>query len=150
MPIPEVIPIRYEPGYRTENIGRFAGGQFFASITAAYPPDYTMGPDWHEHRRWYVVLHRFAADGAHLDSDIWTPGPGLPADGALDKRLEDQLDSLAGLEFGDIAIRPFEVVVDGIRFGLVTEKHDGDEPDWAEFYPDGLGFHEPWDGLYDT
>lgn len=163
MAIPEVIPIRHEPGYRTENIGRYDHGQFLASITAAYPPDYRMGPDWLENRRWYAVLHRFDAEGHHTGSDIWTPGPGVPADGRLDAKLEGWLDGLPGLVFGDIAIRPFEVSADGIRFGLVAERHAAagpggagatdageDEPDWAELYPDRLGFHEPWDGLYDT
>jgi hypothetical protein len=179
MAIPGVIPIRHEPGYRTETIGRYDGGQFFASITAAYPPDYRMGPDWLEHRRWYAVLHRFDSAGLHAGSDIWTPGPGVPADGRLDAKLEGWLAELPGLEYGDIAIAPFQVVVDGIRFGLIAERHgtggaggksdkdgetaqgdedaqggksgeDDGEPDWAELYPDRLGFHEPWDGLYDT
>ncbi|MDH6703980.1 hypothetical protein P3T27_000681 [Kitasatospora sp. MAA19] len=42
-------------------------------------------------------------------------------------------------------------------FGLVIEEDDEDEDEdgdgdgvWAELYPDGLGFHAPWDGCYDT
>ena len=27
---------------------------------------------------------------------------------------------------------------------------DGGHTDWAELYPDRLGFAEPWDGTYDT
>ncbi|MFC1431618.1 hypothetical protein ACEZDB_13290 [Streptacidiphilus sp. N1-3] len=44
---------------------------------------------------------------------------------------------------------------ENIRFGLVLESH-GDYPegqeqnDWAELYPDRLGFSSPWNGLYDT
>lgn len=38
-------------------------------------------------------------------------------------------------------------------FGLVMEE-DTDEEEYggarAEFYPDGLGFNEPWNGCYDT
>ena len=37
----------------------------------------------------------------------------------------------------------------GVVFGLIDES----EPlrgDWVELYPDRLGFHEPWNGLYDT
>ncbi|MQY12432.1 hypothetical protein SRB5_25660 [Streptomyces sp. RB5] len=156
MPIPAVIPIRYEPGYRTEHIGRYDEGQFFASVTAAYTDDFRPGADdWLRHRRWYAVLHRFDADGTHTGSDIWTPGPGVPADGRLDARLEQLLGSLPGLEFGDIAIRPFELRHDGIRFGLVPECHDekaaeAGEPDWAELYPDRLGFSTPWNGEYST
>jgi hypothetical protein len=35
-----------------------------------------------------------------------------------------------------------------ITFGLIIE--DGHGTDWAELYPDRLGFHSPWDGSYDT
>jgi formate hydrogenlyase regulatory protein HycA len=37
-------------------------------------------------------------------------------------------------------------------FGLVLERHGegAGADDWAELYPDCLGFHEPWEGLYDT
>jgi formate hydrogenlyase regulatory protein HycA len=45
--------------------------------------------------------------------------------------------------------------VDGTLFGLVRECHgeypEGEErDDWAEFYPNRLGFSAPWDGSYDT
>jgi formate hydrogenlyase regulatory protein HycA len=41
---------------------------------------------------------------------------------------------------------------DGALFGLVVEQHDENEREdnWAELYPNRLGFHEPWNGLYDT
>lgn len=47
----------------------------------------------------------------------------------------------------------FQLVVDGIVFGLVRECHgeypDGEEEDdWAEFYPGRLRFSSPWDGCY--
>ena len=35
-----------------------------------------------------------------------------------------------------------------ITFGLIIE--DGHGVDWAELYPDRLGFRAPWDGSYDT
>lgn len=38
---------------------------------------------------------------------------------------------------------------DGVVFGLIDES----EPvrgDLIELYPDRLGFHEPWNGLYGT
>jgi hypothetical protein len=58
MPLPDVIPIAHEPDYRTETIGTYDGGQFFASVTAAY-----RQTDWntrrHDEIRWYVVLHLF-------------------------------------------------------------------------------------------
>ncbi|MEV0953806.1 hypothetical protein [Promicromonospora sp. NPDC050249] len=67
-------------------------------------------------------------------------------------QLDRLLDALPGRAYTDIAIRTFQVVFDGAVFGLIVEQHDEDEREdnWAELYPDGLGFHEPWDGLYDT
>ena len=45
-------------------------------------------------------------------------------------------------------------VHDGVVFGLIDESGDrvgdGSHVNWVEMYPDRLGFHEPWDGLYDT
>ncbi len=151
MAIPDLIPIRHEPDYRTSTIGHYDKGLFFAWVTGAFPPGYSLGADWQSHQRWYAVLHRFDHDGRHDGSDIWCPGPGIRR--GPRERLEAWLDALPGHTFCDIAIRPFQLVVDGIVFGLVAERHgeypDG-EGDWAEFYPGRLGFSSPWDGSYST
>lgn len=165
MPVPEAIPIAREAGYRTDTIGRFAGGQFFASVTSAYRDGYshTWGPP-NDHKRIFAVLHTFDADGRHFDSDIWHAGTqseqlqvqhSSPDEAPVTKayaRLDKLLAELPCREYADIAIRPFQVVFDGVLFGLVIEQHGEDETEdnWAELYPNGLGFHEPWDGLYDT
>lgn len=36
MVVPDIIPIVYEPSYRTDTIGRYNGGQFLASATYAH------------------------------------------------------------------------------------------------------------------
>ncbi|MFE2106002.1 hypothetical protein ACFXAF_09050 [Kitasatospora sp. NPDC059463] len=148
MSVPEVIPIAHEPGYRTDTIGRFRGGQFFASVTYAVP-EADDGAD----RYCFAVLHRFDEAGRHLGSRIEAVPGGFPvAAVAAADRLAQWLDALPGRAYGDIAIAPFAVHVDGCRFGLVVERHGegATEDDWAEFYPDNLGFHAPWDGEYDT
>ncbi|MEU2182582.1 hypothetical protein [Streptomyces thermolilacinus] len=164
MPIPEIIPIAYEPDYHTDTIGRYAEGQFFASIVYASPESYAHDDDWPEHQRLYAVLHRFDPDGRHMGSDIWSAGTyaeQLRRPHAEDSvsararaRLAELLDGLPGREYGDIAIRPFRLVVDGVVFGLVAEREDdiegGGEDEWVELYPDQLGFSAPWDGVYDT
>ena len=154
MAIPELIPIWRDPETRTGTIGRYEGGQFIGCITGAFPPGYTPGPDWHLHKRWYAVLHRFDHDGHHVGSDFWCPGPGYQGD-QQEERLTQWLDALPGREYCDIAIRLFEVTHEGVLFGLVAERHNEyaegeEEDDWAELYPDGLGFTAPWDGGYDT
>jgi formate hydrogenlyase regulatory protein HycA len=152
--LPDLIPVRYEPAYRTSTIGRYDRGLFFAWVTGAFSPDYfPRGDDWPARKRWYAVMHRFDLGGNHTGSGIWCPGPGI-RDGQQE-RLEAWLEGLPGREFCDIAIRPFQLVVDGIVFGLVPECHgeypDGEEEDdWAEFYPGRLGFSSPWDGCYST
>ncbi|MFE7591459.1 hypothetical protein ACFU6K_18835 [Kitasatospora sp. NPDC057512] len=140
MNVPEVIPISHRPDYRTDTIGRWQGGQFLASALC-------LGAG-----RYYAVLHRFDAAGRHLDSRIH------PADEAPQARLllAEWLDALPGREYGDIAIAPFAVHVDGELFGLVREDYEPDEVDdeeervHFELYPDGLGFDAPWCGCYDT
>ncbi|MEV0190898.1 hypothetical protein AB0I39_20460 [Kitasatospora purpeofusca] len=150
MSVPEVVPILHEPGYRTDTVGRCRGGQFFASVSRARPE----GSSPFDDGAWYAVLHRFDQAGRHLGSRIEAaPGEsGSEALKAAEERLREWLDALPEREFGDIAVAPFLVLVDGCRFGLVVERHgeDATEDDWAELYPDGLGFHAPWDGEYDT
>ncbi|MFI5925665.1 hypothetical protein ACIA3K_06725 [Micromonospora sp. NPDC051543] len=70
--------------------------------------------------------------------------------GTAQAGLSEWLDALPGRVFADIAIRLFQVEVDGHVFGLVdwSEEYDGD--DHAEFLPDDLAFDPPWDGYYDT
>ncbi|MFJ9565986.1 hypothetical protein ACIRQQ_38850 [Streptomyces fuscichromogenes] len=158
MTVPDLVPIRHEPDYRTSTIGLWDGGQFFAHVSGVF-----AGRDANGRvvRRWYSVLHEFDADGQHLDSRIRSAGtvadgPGkMPVVEASQQLLGEWLDSLPGRRFADIAIAPFSVEVDGALFGLVRECHgeypEGEEQDdWAEFYPNRLGFSVPWDGLYDT
>ncbi|KAB1984228.1 hypothetical protein [Streptomyces triticiradicis] len=160
MAVPEIIPIAHEPGYRTSTIGRFSGGQFLASVTYAFPDGFVMGDGWEEQKRLFVVLHRFDDDGHHQESDIWCAGTWAeqmkrPYDErSVVARARARLaDVLADREYCDIAVQPFQLTFDGVVFGLITECHAEDEDgehDWAELYPDRLGFSAPWNGEYDT
>lgn len=162
MAVPEIIRIAHEPDHRTETIGRYADGQFFASITYAFPEGFTRGEGWQDHKKLFVVLHRFDGDGHHLDSDIWCAGSWREQQeqphtaNSVRARAQDRmahlLDGLPGREYGNISIRPFRLTVDNVLFGLVVERHGEveNEDDCAELYPDRLGFSAPWDGAYDT
>ncbi|MFB6484442.1 hypothetical protein ACFCXF_02155 [Streptomyces virginiae] len=163
MAVPEIIPVVHEPDYRTSTIGRFSGGQFLASITYASPDGFAMGDGWEERKRLFVVLHTFDHDGHHQESDIWCAGTwaeqmkrrydARSVVARAEARLADALAGLPGRTYCDIAIQPFQVTVDGVVFGLITECHAEDEDgehDWAELYPDRLGFSAPWNGEYDT
>lgn len=140
MNVPEVIPISHRPDYRTDTIGRWRGGQFLASALQ-------LGVG-----RCYAVLHHFDAAGRHLDSRIVSTGAAAEAE----RLLAEWLDALPDRAYGDIAIAPFAVHVDGELFGLVREDYEEDEVEEEdervhfELYPDGLGFDAPWCGRYDT
>ena len=155
--LPDVIPIKYEPDYRTGRIGRHAGGQFFADITGAYQEGVRPGHDWRNQQRIYAVLHLFDESGHHTGSNLRFTGVRGDSPAAVEAAEQVLSNWLAGLEAVtncNIAIRPFRVDFDNVVFGLIDETTD--DPDeghggpWAELYPQGLGFHEPWNGEYDT
>ncbi|MFI8367893.1 hypothetical protein [Streptomyces sp. NPDC085466] len=67
--------------------------------------------------------------------------------------LDGWLDVLPGRRYESIAVAPFVVRSEGVLLGLVAENRGEENPDgkdWAELYPDGLGFTGPRDGTYDT
>ncbi|MGR6320649.1 hypothetical protein Q2K19_22565 [Micromonospora soli] len=133
MPVPRLIPIAHEPDYRTGTIGRYDGGSFLASAYGHH-----------------AYVHLFDRDGAYRRSTIVR----VEDRGVLGSALEELLADLSGKVYGDIAVQLFQTQHDDVVFGLVDESGDragdGSHVDWAELYPDRLGFHEPWDGLYDT
>jgi formate hydrogenlyase regulatory protein HycA len=139
------IPVRREAGYRTDTIGRHAGGQFYAAGCSL--PSNRPGADLHHDtdRRCYDYLHLFDADGRHTNSRIQLIGYGRD----LPSTLSDLLATLDGVEFDDIAIQPFRLEYDGYTFGLIDES-DPERGSWFELYPDQLGFHPPFNGDYDT
>ncbi|MEV4806950.1 hypothetical protein AB0K18_43735 [Nonomuraea sp. NPDC049421] len=151
MGVPEIIPIAHLSDYHTDTVGHWDGGQFFGSVVAAFRQGYTRTDDWLKHKRWYAVLHTFDAAGHHLDSRIKGTGAEDDHRAAVDlanERLDHWLEALPGFRYDDIAIRPFQRTFDGVLFGLVIKTFEGMEH--AEFYPDNIGFYEPWDGMYDT
>ncbi|WP_093780499.1 hypothetical protein [Streptomyces sp. yr375] len=165
MEVPEVIPIAYQPKHRTESIGRYADGQFLASVTYAFPQGFRLDDGWEQHKRLYTVLHTFDAEGRYRDSDIWCAGTWAEQQrdphgehSVLTRarvRMATLLRSLPRRAYTDIAIRPFQLTYENVQFGLVIRKDEEDEGEgageqWAELYPDRLAFSPPWDGTYDT
>jgi hypothetical protein len=149
---PDLIPIKHRPDYHTDTIGRYAKGQFYAAVRGAHRVGEQPSPE-RRNIRWYAYLHRFDVEGHHVGSEIELidVGPNLRGEvgEAADAKLAELLAGLPEREYCDIKIRTFELQFDGVRFGLVDES-DEDRGDWAELYPDNLGFSAPWDGDYDT
>src|SRR5690348_16379892 len=124
MAIPDRVPIQRERGYRTSHIGRYDGGQFFASVTATHEPGGGADPYRPGNKRWYAVLHRFDPDGAHAGSEIWFAGTSEHERTSIkraDTRLKELIATLPSHKFGDIAIKLFHVELDGHVFGLVDQ-----------------------------
>src|SRR4051794_10405544 len=76
MAVPGVIPVAYEPKHRTETIGRYAEGQFLASITYAFPEGFHLEEGWEEQKRLYAVLHTFDTEGNYPTRTSGAPAPG--------------------------------------------------------------------------
>ncbi|WP_328681159.1 hypothetical protein OG226_25895 [Streptomyces sp. NBC_01261] len=158
MAVPEVIPIAYEPNQRSGAVGRYADGQFLASVTYAFPQGFRPDDGWEEQKRLYTVLHTFDAAGRYRDSEIWCAGTWAEQqraphgdDSVLSQariHLAKLLRALPRRSYTDIAIRPFQRTVDGVLFGLLVEEDE--EGSWAELFPDRHCFGPPWDGTYDS
>jgi len=131
-PVPERVPIAYEPEFRTTLIGSYDDGLFLAGFCRV------------------TYLHLFDSDGRHLTSDIALAeqAPGADADDLMEY-LETVVAKLPGVKLESIAIRPFRFEHEGTTWGLVDETEDRSSPH-AELRPDFLGFYPPWDGTYDT
>jgi hypothetical protein len=145
MAFPKKIPVKRIAGYRTEYAGTWSRGQFLGNVVR---PPRRLATDGDREWYAYAYLHEFDHNGAHLESTVECAGTGMAGHHGAVELLREWLAAVPGLAYGDIAIQPFRHEHDGILFGLLTE--DGHGTDWAELYPDRLGFYDPWDGNYDT
>lgn len=134
---PALIRIAYEGNSsRTDRIGRYADGQFFAVVHGTRKN--AVGDIG-------VALFLFDHTGTHVRSEIHNDVPLEQAD-ALRERLLAELPDVA---YGDIAVRTFSVREGDVTWELVdqTEKHGRPR---VSFYPMDIMFAPPWDGTYDT
>ena len=127
--IPDLIPIRYEPGSHAEYVGRFDSGQYVGFCFYLEP----------EQNRPVALLHRFDGRGDHTGTEIWE-GPDAEA------RLAAAVAALPGGRPGGVRAAPFAVEAFGATVGLIP-REDGAG---VEYRPYGLAFFPPWDGTYDT
>ncbi|MEV7009953.1 hypothetical protein [Streptosporangium sp. NPDC051022] len=155
MPVPELIPISYEPDYHTGTVGTHAEGLFFGGVCRGWPVvAYEETGDWpwldeqgeSQPGPCFAILHLFDRDGRHLGSDIRS----VVSFNAGEHALGQMMATLRDVEYGDIAIRTFRVDAHDCVFGLIDETEEDGEAGYVEYYPNHIGFHEPWDGSYDT
>lgn len=165
---PNKLRIPYEEWEwgRFNHVGRCADGrQFLGFVTGAFPDGYDWqrvrdpnNNDWQRDKAWLAVLHLFDAEGNHLDSEVRLGG--LDCEGwevAGDKARAEFADMLGNvgpdLALGDIHVRPFSIVIDGVTHGLFyTHFAENDfECESVMLEPRDIMFHPPWDsGEYST
>lgn len=158
--LPSVIPVaRYQGG--SYYIGRWEGGkQFWGQVVASFSKKHSSNNsetapagDWQSRKRWYAILHTFDSSGNHLGTEHAMIG--TTADGeskVLDEataKMESFIAKLGNVRYENIAIKLFQVIIDGDIFGMVDSSSE-EYGDSTTMEPGGLYFHAPWNGEYDT
>lgn len=142
-PLPEKIRVdRMEPA--SLFIGKLKkGNQFWARIALAASNSLTV---------WYVVLHLFAPDGAHLTTKAKRIGTSKDDKEILLVKAQFELDDLvSGLdvrELGPIEFKMFEFQFEDTEFGT-TDCSTEEFGDCIRLLPGDIFFSPPWNGSYD-
>jgi hypothetical protein len=144
--LPSKLPINLDGSY-TAWVGRTADGAQFFSANAFVQAGAT--------RRYFATFYLFDADGTLKSAKIDEIPEGTDkatAIAALEKvkaLREQNLKALVevggAVKPGNIVVRPFEVLHDGISFGLIGAT----KPTRVVLQPGTmLTFRPPWDGSY--
>jgi hypothetical protein len=142
-------------------VGRLEDGtQYMAFVTGAYPNDYvpnhTEYEAWRKVKRWIGVIHLFDADGNYLHSHTALGGFDIKGKNeACDKAWAEVHRMFTPYraknpDQGDIHVRLFSVVFDGVTHGLVYEEFPPYEEglpacEYVHLEPRDLHFEPPWD-----
>jgi formate hydrogenlyase regulatory protein HycA len=149
------IPHNPDPDGRFHHVGRAADGrQFIAFVTGAFQYDPAAhGQRWDGEKTWQAVVHTFSADGTHLATTTRLGGHDEDGRGVAGSKAWGQMGALfdeLGLShatLGDVWVAPFEVLQDGILYGLIYEvfEEDGERDEYVMLEPNDVMFHPPWD-----
>ena len=154
------VPFESDKDSRFYYVGRFDGDkQFMAYTTGAFPDDnkFPVSDDFESIKSLWAVIHRFDADGNHLDSDLRLGGYFAEGEVAHEKVWEEFgsiLEELAALKPKpcDIFVKLFSVKANDVTHGLIYEQDEEDEEsEYVMLEPNDIMFHQPWDsGEYST
>jgi formate hydrogenlyase regulatory protein HycA len=150
MTFPEKIPIERMDDYQTEYMGQMADGRLFWVYTTflytiPYKEIVKRGEDWKAYRREYCILFLFDKNGDLMSSQFQSEP--LSRASYLDTYLKEWVAALGPVEYMDIEVKLFQVMIDGHVFGLVPNE----EGKCIELQPSNtIAFYEPWDGAYHT
>lgn len=130
---PKSIPILRKEDYHTDCLGHYGNKQQYMGFVF-YVID--------SHKIPVSVLHLLDSKGNHINSELWT----CEKINLAEEKLKAAVNILPNAKPGNIRVRPFEVLINGIRFGIIP-REDGK---CLEYQPYGLAFFPPWNGIYDT
>lgn len=151
MNFPRKIPVSRIEDYHTHYMGKASDGrQFWGYCTFAFevPIWEYKGENWQRNRLEYLLLHTFDKNGAYLSTRYRLLGTTDQIDDAeVDRELETWVRELGEVEFTDVEIELFQIVIDGRIFGLVPNQ-EGESIDLEPCST--ISFQEPWDGEYYT
>ena len=149
MKFPDKLPIMRMEDYHTHYLGRGDNGKLFWGYeTFVYEKSFAEIKDWKKYRREYAVFHTFDSDGNYLATKYLFGGTTDICDyEKLENQIEEWVAELGDVEYCDIEVRLFQVVIDGFIFGLIPNE----EFESIDLQPSSvISFQEPWDGEYDT
>lgn len=149
MKFPEKIPVERMEDYHTHHIGKYEyENQFWGYETFVFTerpiPD---GEDWEKYRREYAVLYLFDKEGNFKEAKYEFAGTSDSIKFDIEEKIEELVSQLGKIEYCNIEVKPFEIKIDGFKFGLIPNE----ESEMIEFQPSNtIAFGEPWDGEYWT
>ena len=151
--LPEMIPINLDGSYMRW-IGKTADGSQFL-ISNAFIQD---GSGSAAGRRYFTTFYLFDADGTLKRSQIDEVGEGSDKGTALAalervKTIREQhLASLGRVKYGNISVRPFQLLHDRVAFGLIASEQPtkAGRRSWQVSLQPGsiVTFRPPWNGDY--
>src|SRR5947209_756970 len=149
MQIPDKLPINRMEDYHTHYLGELEDGRLFWGYeTFAYTPPFREIKDTNKlkYRKDYAVLHIFDSDGNLLQTSFKSANA---TDGQryISDMLDEMISQLGKIEYKNIEVKVFEVLIDGKIFGLIPDHDFG----LINLQPGSvISFQEPWNGEYYT
>lgn len=149
MKFPKKIPVERIEDDHTHYIGKYENGnQFWGYETFLFTEiPVPEGEDWAKYRREYAVLYLFDEEGNFKEAKYYFAGKSNSLKADTTEKLEEMVSQLGEAEYCSIEIKPFEIEIDGFKFGLIPN----DALEVIELQPSStIAFTEPWDGEYYT
>lgn len=149
MIFPEKIPVERIEDYHTHHIGKYENeNQFWGYETFVFSKSpIPEGDDWEKCRREYVVLYLFDSQGNFKEAKSEFAGTSDSLKFDPYEKVEKMISELGKIEYCNIEIKPFEIEIDGFKFGLIPNE----ESEMIELQPSStIAFAKPWEGEYCT